>query len=48
MNANMAPVVDLKRAADSAEGPLKFNMQTGRVNSFLFSLNVMTDRCTIR
>lgn len=28
---NIAPVVDLKRAADSSEGPLKFNMQTGRL-----------------
>ena len=32
-NTNMAPVVDLKRAADSTEGPLKFNMQTGRVRT---------------
>ena len=30
-NNNMAPVVDLKRTADNTEGPLKFNMQTGRV-----------------
>ena len=28
----MAPVVDLKRTADNTEGPLKFNMQTGRVS----------------
>ena len=35
---NIAPVVDLKRAADNTEGPLKFNMQTGRVNTNLFQV----------
>ena len=36
----MAPVVDLKRTADNTEGPLKFNMQTGRVSRCLYNYRV--------
>ena len=39
----MAPVVDLKRTADNTEGPLKFNMQIGRVSRPL-RFNMQTGR----